>query len=175
MEDEMKKIVVTGDVTKDHFIAIGNRPNSDSSLKNTGSLYTLEKGGAYLIYIFLKEFSNSSEIEVIFGLNDTLFAKLPPKNHSYSTISSQNDEEKKWRIDRLLGFGSASKSDKVDYFEAKAMKDMSDFAIVCIDDAGMDFSSLVNKDCAWPELQTLNKPKDNKKGVELVVCKKVAT
>lgn len=167
-----KNVFVTGDITLDHFIVLGYRKFSDSPKNKTGSCYSTIKGGAYLIYEFLKTFQEEGRI--IFGLNPTIYRKLPPQNNSYASISlhmeGKEGKDEIWRIDKQYGFGSFTKG--INYKSANSKKDLSNYNLVIIDDAGMDFSSHVNQKKVWPLMDKLAKPINSNNGVELVICKK---
>jgi len=172
MTTKTKSILVTGDITLDHYIQLGNRNFSDSARNKYGTGLSTIKGGAHMIYDFLTAFIDRKSIH--FGLNQGLFAGLPAQNNSYATIALHKEgkegKDEIWRIDRQLGFGTFSKD--ADYSNADPVKDTSAYDIVIIDDADMDFGSHVNQKSVWPRLESLNKPDGDRKGVELVICKK---
>jgi hypothetical protein len=57
-----KNVFITGDITLDHFIALGYRKFSDAPKNEIGSGYSTIKGGAFLIYEFLKTFQIGGRI-----------------------------------------------------------------------------------------------------------------
>jgi hypothetical protein len=139
MTTKTKSILVTGDITLDHYIQLGNRNFSDSARNKYGTGLSTIKGGAHMIYDFLTAFIDRKSIH--FGLNQGLFARLPAQNNSYATIALHKEgkegKDEIWRIDRQLGFGTFSKG--ADYSNADPVKDTSAYDIVIIDDADMDF------------------------------------
>ncbi len=167
-----KNVFITGDVTSDHFIAQGSRKDSDSPKNQAGCSYSTIKGGAYLIYDFLNSFGKIGRTE--FGLNQRIFNKLPSQNNSYASVSryleGKENKDEIWRIDKQFGFGSYT--GKINYRAANPKKDLSKYNIVIIDDAGMDFSSHINRKEVWPLIEKLSKPGENYTGVDLVICKK---
>lgn len=166
-----KNVFITGDITLDHYVILGYRRFSDSPRNKTGSGYSTIKGGAYLIYEFLKSFQEEGRI--VFGLNPSIYNKLPPQNNSYASISlhmeGREGKDEIWRIDKQYGFGSYTKG--FNFNNSNPKKDLSGFDLVIIDDAGMDFSSHTNQKKVWPFLDKLARPQ-NSNGVELVICKK---
>lgn len=169
MEPHSKKILVTGDITLDHYIQLGNRNFSDSPKDKTGSSSSTLKGGARLIHDFLAAFIESESVQ--FGLSIDLFNALPSQNNSFATIALlKEDKEEIWRINQQFGFGSFSKG--TDYSQSNPIRETSSFDIVIVDDAGMDFGTHINQKVVWPEIESLHKPDGAIKGVELVICKK---
>jgi hypothetical protein len=172
----IKKILINGDVSIDHFLAIGNRPFSDSPAHQTGSFDTKMTGGAYLVYILLKDLVSKTD-EVRFGLNEEFFINLPSENQSYVTLAAGERENKKtgekatiWRIARQLGFGGVSHG--FSYANSGAVKDMSGYDMIILDDAGMDFGSHKNRETAWPDLESLFKLSAETKSPRMVIYKK---
>jgi hypothetical protein len=172
MATKTNKILITGDITLDHYIGLGDRKFSDSPKDKRGSCSFQIKGGAYLIRDFLTAFTDPKSID--FGLDKRLFTRLPSQNQSFATISmckeGKDGKEEIWRIDQQFGFGSFTRS--LDYSGSILTTDFSKYDMVILDDAGMDFGSHVNEKIAWPVLESLKKPSGSGKGVGLVICKK---
>jgi hypothetical protein len=159
---------ITGDITHDHYMRLGDRKYSDSPKANTGTGPVKIRGGAYLILDFLSGFVKP--LNIYFGHNLKLFNKLPQQNNSYATLSPfEEDKTDIWRISQQFGFGTFTghfiypAKDKPEY--------QTGYDIVIIDDGGMDFSSHINKHI-WPAIESLFKRTGKRKGTELVICKK---
>jgi hypothetical protein len=167
-----KNVLITGDITLDHYVILGYRKYSDSAKNKTGSCYSTIKGGAYLIYEFLKSFEKEGRI--VFGLNPEIYRKLPPQNNSFASISlhmgGHEGKDEIWRIDNQFGFGSYTKG--FNYRNSNPKKDLSGYDLVIIDDAGMDFSSHANQKKVWPLMDKLVKSKNDSSRTELIICKK---
>jgi hypothetical protein len=159
---------ITGDITLDHYIRLGERKYSDSPKINTGTSRLKIKGGAYLIRDFLSGFVEP--LNIYFGHDLRLFARLPEQNDSYATLSSfEDDKTDVWRISQQFGFGTFT--GQFIYPGNDKPKSLPGYDIVIIDDGGMDFSSHVNKH-AWPAIESMYKRTGKSKGTGLVICKK---
>lgn len=158
---------ITGDITLDNYIRLGNRRFSDSPKSNTGTSTARIRGGAYLIRDFISGYTDPWNI--YFGHDRGLFSKLPQQNNSYAMLSPfEEGEAEIWRISQQLGFGNF-KGHFVYPGNYKSSKNA--FDVVIIDDGGMDFSSHINKHL-WPSIESLHKKTGKRKGTELVICKK---
>jgi hypothetical protein len=159
---------ITGDITLDHYIRLGERKYFDSPKTNTGTSRLKIRGGAYLIRDFLTGFVES--VNIHFGHGLRLFGRLPAQNNSYATLSPfEEDKTDIWRISQQFGFGTYA--GQFIYPGNVKSKSLPGHDIVIVDDGGMDFSSHVNKH-AWPATESLYKRTGKSKGTGLVICKK---
>ena len=168
MTEIKKTYFITGDITLDHYLRLGDRKYSDSPKSNTGTSQVKIKGGAYLIREFLAGFVDP--ISIHFGHDLKLFNRLPQQNNSYATLSPfEEDKTDFWRISQQFGFGTFK--GQFIYPGNVKSKYQTGCDIVIIDDGGMDFSSHINKHI-WPSIESLHKRTGKRKGTELVICKK---
>ncbi|MBK7215009.1 MAG: hypothetical protein IPH88_17305 [Bacteroidales bacterium] len=168
----MKKILITGDITRDHYFLIGKRIYSDSPGTLEGAGYSMINGGAGIIHNFLEAFTTGKAIKL--GFNSSLFEKLPPQNKSYATIGQfkggKDKKEVRMRVTEQFGFGTPAGS--VDYAHSSPVVSLKGFDITIVDDAGMDFGSQTNRKTVWPWVSELDKGTRNKPHPGLVICKK---
>jgi hypothetical protein len=159
---------ITGDITLDQYMRLGDRKYSDSPKLNTGTSLVKIRGGAYLIREFLTGFVDPQSIH--FGHDLKLFYRLPQQNNSYATLSPfEEDKADFWRISQQFGFGTFA--GQFIYPGKVKPKYQAGCDIVIIDDGGMDFSSHINEHI-WPSIESLYKRTGKRKGTELVICKK---
>jgi len=172
MEHKTTRILITGDITLDHFFLVGERAYADSASNLEGSSFCTIKGGAGNILQFLKTFSNS--ILPALGFNKNLFTKLPTQNKSYATIAQfkgGNEREKpRWRVAGQFGFGKVQ--GKVPYTKAQPITTLKGIDLLMIDDAGMNFGSSINRDEVWPWIEGFTLDHTDNKNPQLVICKK---
>jgi len=168
MSEIKKTYFITGDITLDQYLSLGDRKYSDSPKVNTGTSPVKIKGGAYLIREFLAGFVDP--ISIHFGHDLKLFNRLPQQNNSYATLSPfEEDKTDFWRISQQFGFGTFK--GQFTYPGNVKSRYQPGYDIVIIDDGGMDFSSHINKH-VWPTIESLHKRTGKRKGSELVICKK---
>jgi len=147
-----KRIFVTGDIANDYFLVRGKRMYSDDQ-NFEGTIFNHHRGGAYLIFDFLKAISKSiktkekgEHLKNVFGYNVDIFNKLPDRNNGYVAVSQfkkENEDKVFWRIDEFLGFGSSEIKEK-DLTHHSIPVPM-DTDIIIIDDAGMNFTNNCNE------------------------------
>jgi len=149
---ETKKIFITGDIANDYFLIRGNRFYSDDqNTAHRGTHYAWRKGGAHIIFEFLKEIAKSripeadfEQMRIEFGFNEDIFKSLPEKNSSFVSVNQfEKDRKRIWRVDEFLGYGDPGNqtTDLVQY-HVRAIPDTN---MLIIDDAGIDFTAINNK------------------------------
>ena len=175
---ETKKIFITGDIANDYFLIRGNRFNSDDqNTSHKGTHYAWRKGGAYIIFEFLKEIAKSripevdfEQMRIEFGFNEDIFKSLPEKNSSFVSVNQfEKDRKRIWRVDEFLGYGDPGNqmTDLVQY-HVRAILDTN---MLIIDDAGIDFAAINNKPILDSLIESIkNGGKDNPQA--LIIYKK---
>lgn len=196
MTTKTKSIFITGDIANDYFLVKGKRFYSDDQ-NQKGTHFNHHKGGAHLIYEFLNKISDarkinpdSEQLDIGFGYNESVFNILTDKNKSYVSVSQyeiereveseiklelENKKEKvkvkvkALRINEFLGFGDNEKN--ITDLTKENVKPNSEADIFILDDAGIDFSSFINKD-VWNSLLESIKTATVTKPDSLVIYKK---
>ncbi|MCK9204826.1 MAG: RyR domain-containing protein [Bacteroidales bacterium] len=165
------RILVTGDVTRDHYFRLGQRFYSDSSASISGTSYSWINGGAGLVHQFLTAFHPKENAD--FGLDLKIFDHLPTQNNSYATVSEfiegKEIKEKRWRISGQFGFGKMEGT--IDYNTFHPLSTIEGYDMVILDDAGMSFGSQINEKKTWSFLSELKK-EDGVNVPRVIICKK---
>lgn len=149
---DLPRILVTGDIVRDHFIYVGQKRRPGSTILD-GTLHIPKLGGAGLLYDLLdslaKVASTDRSFEVKFGLNQVEAKESARSGHCVMAPFPESEKSKKriWRMEQALGF-----SDTAFQFE-KSLIDQTNtdgiYDILVIDDAGVEYRRRPSQD-AWP-------------------------
>jgi hypothetical protein len=178
MSPNPTRIFITGDIAMDYFLIRGKRFYSDDPANGLpGTHFAGLKGGAHIIFEFLKEISKCNKTDrgnepfkIDFGYRKTIFDILPDQNKSYAAVSQYEKEKRKvWRIEEFLGFGDQDTGETdLSAYNGEINPDSD---IYIIDDAGLEYATSPNKE-AWQKLREIVKNAKERTSPPLVICKK---
>lgn len=151
-----RKVLVTGDVVRDHYIYQGQERRSGSTIR-LGTRRRVSPGGAALLCDLLKrvasQVGNNARVfpfEVHFGLQRSKSNKVTPNGYCLLRPYpiEQGSKQQVWRMSDALGFDAAAQS----YLDSAMVNEQVRDAphdIVVLDDASLYYGRWPSRS-AWP-------------------------